>query len=290
MIADISVYMPPSVLMEPDRIAPSHTWLGHIPFAFFLIHICQPRTLVELGTYSGNSYFAFCQAVKKLNTSTKCHAIDTWKGDKHGGLYGEDIFLDVEQYNQAHYTNFSTLHRSTFDDAQDDFEDGSIDMLHIDGLHTYEAVKHDFERWLPKLSDRAVVLFHDVCETRKDFGVWKFWEELERQYPSFMFEHSHGLGVLAVGKKVPNALLEFINLGKNQAKLIKKIYEKIGLNISLRLQTNEQQNEIMKLNAQIADKDAMLEKLCASTSWRITRPLRSFKERGLKLLKYIKPE
>ena len=40
-------------------------------------------------------------------------------------------------------------------------------------FHAHEAAKGDFERWLPKLSARGVILFHDTNEHRKDFGVWR---------------------------------------------------------------------------------------------------------------------
>jgi hypothetical protein len=129
----------------------------------------------------------------------KCFAVDTWQGDEQSGFYGEDIYLDFQKFHNERYAAFSTLLRCTFDDAAAQFESGSIDLLHIDGLHTYDAVRHDFENWLPKVSNRGIVLLHDTNERQPSFGVWRLWSELSALYPSFEFVHGHGLGVLATG-------------------------------------------------------------------------------------------
>jgi hypothetical protein len=87
--------------------------------------------------------------------------------------------------------------RKYFDEAVEEFKDKSIDILHIDGLHTYEAVKHDYETWKGKVKDDGVILFHDIKVA--DFGVWQVWEELKAEHPKstiIEFKHNAGLGVL----------------------------------------------------------------------------------------------
>lgn len=190
-------------------------WAGHIPFAYWIVSVIKPKIIVELGTYKGNSYFNFCHAVQKNYLKTKTYAIDTWNGDVQSGFYGENIFSLVNQYNNENFSGFSTLIRSTFDDALGKFEDGSIDLLHIDGLHTYESVKNDFTKWLPKMSSSGVVLLHDIAVYTGNFGVWKFFEDLKRKYPTFWFNHSNGLGVVMVGSDVNPDLYSLVSSLEN---------------------------------------------------------------------------
>ncbi len=187
----------PSGTFHPKRYRPGGigNWSGHLPFANDLIRAVRPQLFVELGTHYGESYFGFCQAVSEHNVPCVCYAVDTWLGEAHAGFYGEEVYTEVDSYNRVNYDKFSYLLRTTFDAALAQFAPDSIDILHIDGLHTYEAVAHDFYGWLPKVKPGGIVLFHDIKTRHQDFGVWKLWEELKSQGATFEFEHSWGLGV-----------------------------------------------------------------------------------------------
>ncbi len=145
----------------------------------------------------GESYFAFCQAVAENGTRTRAFAVDTWRGDQHTRPYDNVVYEEVKAHNEAHYAGFSTLLRMTFDEAAERFGEQSIDLLHIDGAHTYDAVSHDFLAWWPKVKHGGVVVLHDAFERQWEFGVWQLLEELRSAgLPVGEFVHSHGLGVV----------------------------------------------------------------------------------------------
>jgi O-antigen biosynthesis protein len=204
----------PIVFELPDRLTDVESWHGHLPFAFFAVAALRPATIVELGTWKGDSYCAFCQAVASLELPSRCHAVDTWEGDDHTGPYGPEVLEELRRYHDPLYGPFSELRQETFDAAAAAFGDGSIDLLHIDGCHRYEDVAHDLETWLPKLGASGVVLLHDTHVREPEFGVWRLWEELSPHYPSFAFSHGHGLGVLATGAAVDAGFLAFLEAAR----------------------------------------------------------------------------
>jgi glycosyltransferase involved in cell wall biosynthesis/predicted O-methyltransferase YrrM len=243
---------------EPAYI-PQTSWLEHGPFATWLVKASRPRRIVELGTHNGYSYFAMCQAVKEAGLSTECYAVDTWVGDEHAGTYSEDVFERVRIENRK-YDNFSTLLRKTFDEALNNIEDGSIDLLHVDGRHFYEDVKYDFESWVPKLSNRAVVLFHDTVVKERGFGVYKYWAEISEKYPSFNFTHCHGLGVLLIGSDVASELRDLVPLSRanDGPGVVESLFEAVGAAMLTRKSLQELADQAKVTKADLERKDQEL--------------------------------
>jgi methyltransferase family protein len=194
MESPIAIAELPSQRFQP-RIYGVGAWTEHLHFAYDLVAKERPAFLVELGTDRGESYFAFCQSVAENQTGTRCFAVDTWKGDAQSGFYEEITFQQVEAHNRQHYQDFSTLLRRDFDHALKEFGDGKIDILHLDGLHSEEVVRHDLDWWLPKLSPSGILLLHDVVVHNRGFGVWRVWKKFKKRGRWFTFEEGAGLGV-----------------------------------------------------------------------------------------------
>ncbi|WP_158932629.1 class I SAM-dependent methyltransferase [Acidisphaera sp. S103] len=257
----------PICARTPLRNTAFTAWAGHIPFAMCLVDILEPRVFAELGTHWGVSYCAFCQAVKELRLPTECFAVDTWQGDAHASFYTHEVFEDLSAYHDLHYSLFSKMLRSTFDDALSQFQDGSIDLLHIDGYHTYDAVKHDYETWLPKMSDRGVIIFHDTeVRDQESFGVWRFWDEIKQKYPSFSFYNCWGLGLIAVGKSVPDKLWPLVSASPDKADRIRRFFANLGGNLEKLYEISLQRENMQELIAAKTNECVRLEAALAAAT------------------------
>lgn len=270
------------IMLPPDRVGSPSSWWGHVPFAHWLVYELEPRSIVELGTGHGVSFSAFCNAVKHAGLQTRCYAIDSRQSD--------DVFNNLSESVQQKYSAFATLVRTTFNSALELFADGSIDLLHIDGPQTYDAVTADYAAWRPKLSDRAVVLFHDTADFERDFGVWRFWKEISEQHPGFEFSHGCGLGVLAPGSEVPDFVSALTRMEPAAAATLRQRLAGLGERwisvdelaasarstpvIAIQSERDALREELTAMTQHAERLTAHLEEVRTSTSWRVTGPYR----------------
>jgi O-antigen biosynthesis protein len=202
-----------AMFRNADKIGQPSDWIEHIPFAYWLIHTITPQTLVELGRPASSSYAAFCQAVQDEGLETRCYAVECPQK-------GEDAPQTAEPTpSSTDYSAFSQTFRCTFDEAALRFADSSIDLLHIDGIQSYDAGRDVFKKWLPKLSARGVVLLHHTNDLHGDAGIWRLWNDVASRWPCFEFLHGRGLGILCVGADVPPSVQALLSIKNDVARI-----------------------------------------------------------------------
>ena len=280
-----------SLELIPDWIAPS-SWWQHVPIAHWLTCELKPEIVVELGTHYGVSFFGFCEAAEAFSRKSFIYAVDTWEGDAHAGEYNENVFQQVQEEASRRHKLRSRLIRSSFDEAAKYFEDEAIDLLHIDGLHTYEAVRHDYETWLPKMKEDSIILFHDINVREREFGVWKLWHELKEDSLTYETANGHGLGILVKGQKLEmkiSALAETLPLLKSKGALLEMLAESRseGRFDTQQVQKEQDQlsmeNESLKIRLLQAEKQ--IKEIENSTIWKLSNPLRKAYDATKRIIK-----
>ena len=193
-----------SLELIPKYHAPS-SWWEHVPIAHWMVEKIKPAIIVELGSHYGVSLFSFCEAAEKYSPRTYIYAVDSWNGDEQAGYYDNKVYNQVKEYREANHKQRCALIRETFEEASALFESNTVDLIHIDGLHTYEAVRKDYETWAPKLKQGGTLLFHDCSVREGNFGVWKLWEEVKSnpEYYCLELTNGYGLGIATKTNRLP---------------------------------------------------------------------------------------
>jgi predicted O-methyltransferase YrrM len=170
-------------------------WTGHGLFAMQLVESFKPDVIVDLGVDFGFS--TFCLAYPRQG---KVYGIDWFQGDQHTGRRNtyelvKILHSDVETKYGVDNIEFI---KADFTEAAKTW-DKPIDILHIDGLHTYEAVKADFANWSKLCKTDAIILFHDVESFPNTVG--RFFYEISNDYHKLVHTGSAGLGVITKSKE-----------------------------------------------------------------------------------------
>jgi predicted O-methyltransferase YrrM len=165
----------------------------------------RPKTVLEIGTSDGGTFYIWCQ---HLSSANQLVSLDLPDGRFGGGYDAQKVSL-YDQFNTKTELDFirkNSHNNSTLDEVQHLVN--SVDFLFIDGDHTYEGVRKDFEMYKKLVSDGGIIAFHDIVEHPKteeevmkrrhetdiedrhiwwtpnhpDCGVDKLWEELSTEY------------------------------------------------------------------------------------------------------------
>jgi len=175
-------------------------WLLH-----GLVRSLRPDVVVEIGSARGWSTCHIALALRE-NVCGRLYAVDPhaateWNdaGDARASLPALRRHLA-----QTGLGPWVEIVRMTSADAAKDWV-RPIDLLFIDGDHSYAGVKADWELFSPHLSRFGVAVFHDACWDqrrddplfRADMGVPRFLEELRsRGYPIVTIDRDFGVSLV----------------------------------------------------------------------------------------------
>ncbi len=148
-----------------------------------LVHAARPpRTVVEIGSGAGGMFYAMAQLADPQATLV---SIDL-PGGGYGGGHSQVIdpvlrsFAGPEQ--RVELIRDRSFHYSTRRDLMRMLDGKPIDLLFIDGDHSYGGVRADFEMYAPLCAADGLIALHDICVTPENsgrgFDVGIYWAEL----------------------------------------------------------------------------------------------------------------
>lgn len=182
-------------LIAPGQVRSEITSLAN------LIKELKPKTVLEIGTAEGGTLFLFSRLAAP---GAKIISVDL-PGGKFGGGYPEwkiSLYKSFPLPSQRLYLLRENSHLiSTQERIKEIIGTTPVDFLFIDGDHTYEGVKKDFEMYSPLVKDGGIIVFHDIAvhPPEKNCDVHKFWEEIKKENSEEFIENPNqkwaGIGV-----------------------------------------------------------------------------------------------
>jgi hypothetical protein len=184
--------------METNKVEDLQTaWTDHKKFAIWLVENINPKVTVDLGVDYG--YSLYCLATPRIG---KVYGIDLF--DVAAGYSsGSDTYDVVMEFKEKHQFDNVEVIKGDFCEIAKVWKE-PIQILHIDGDHSYECVKRDWDTWSPFVENGGVIIMHDLFSYRDTVG--KFYNEIE--LPKAYFSESCGLGVVCQDATILEKILD----------------------------------------------------------------------------------
>jgi len=164
------------------------------------VRTLKPQTVLEIGTHRGGTLYLWARLA---HPEAILISIDL-PGGKFGGGYSPfrtPIYRRFAQVRQKlHLMRANSHDPSTLAETKRLLSGRPLDLLFIDGDHTYEGVKKDWEMYSPRVRPGGLVVFHDVAGNYQETRVKAFWDTIKDSYSHREYmahpEKLYGIGML----------------------------------------------------------------------------------------------
>lgn len=166
-----------------------------------LVEELKPKYLLEIGTANGGSLFLFA---KLAHPEATIVSIDL-PGGKYGGgypAYKESFYKSFALPQQKMILHRANSHSSeTLEQVKKLLNANKLDFLFIDGDHTYEGVKTDFQLYAPLVKSNGLIGFHDIAKHPPEWnvGVDRFFDEIKNEHTHQIFIENPQQGWAGIG-------------------------------------------------------------------------------------------
>lgn len=182
------------------RVTPMHV-RDELMELLKLVESSRPKVVLDIGTAWGGSIFAFT----KIATSDAVLVTVDLPGRLWGyscpSWMGPLVMLFARESQSIVLVRGDSHSDDTFTSVRNSVPVGGVDFLFIDGDHSYNGVRQDFEMYSKLVREGGVIAFHDICEGDKSLvgGVPRFWREIKRTHSTREIVRDYSQGACGIG-------------------------------------------------------------------------------------------
>jgi len=164
-----------------------------------LVGAQQCKYLLEIGTYMGGTLFVYSQLAAADATVISVDYPTTLVGRLYRA-YQKPLFRRLVRKGQSLFLLRRDSHKpETLTAIREILGVCKLDFLFIDGDHSYDGVRSDFEMYSPLVRAGGLIAFHDIALTDGSEKVHRFWDEIKGNYVHKEFIHRTGAGAMGIG-------------------------------------------------------------------------------------------
>ena len=166
------------------------------------------NNFIEIGCKLGGTFQILCESSKgkKISVDLPGGVHGGWMTYNHpylGDIYKIRNTYFINKYENVHMVTGDSHKTETLNDVKSILNNEKVDLLFIDGDHTYEGVKQDYLLYKELVNIGGYIVFHDINDTQhhryRNVFVGKLWNTLEGDKIEFNInKHWAGIGVIQV--------------------------------------------------------------------------------------------